>query len=280
MSKNEAKSQIVPPPSTVGAMHWDKLETIRLANHDIVTASRARLAEAMTRDCISARSRGLAGPPRLVFDVNGHGISLAASDPAYRALVEEADIIHADGGFLVTISKLFNRSSIAERSATTDLFHDFAKGCVKHNLTMYLLGATEEVNSQCAAAMQIRYPGLLICGRRNGYYSADEEAAIVEEINSLSPDILWVGLGKPREQQFAVRWKEQFSVRWLVTCGGCFNYVTGHYTRAPRWMQQLNLEWMYRSFSNPKHLLWRYVTTSPHALWIVLRSVYAGRKDA
>lgn len=253
---------------------WDKLDTVRLADHDIVTASRARLTDAMRHDCLTSRALKRHGPPRLVFDVNGHGVSLAATDPQYRRLVASGDIIHADGGFLVTFSRLFLSKPITERSATTDLFHDFAAECVKHDLSIFLLGGTEEVNSQCADIMISRYPGLRIAGRSNGYYSKDSEVDIVDMINNAAPDILWIGLGKPYEQEFAVRWRGSLNVCWAVTCGGCYNYVTGHYRRAPAWMQKCNMEWLYRACSDPRKLLWRYATTSPRALWIVLKSCF------
>lgn len=258
-------------------VRWQHLETTWLANHHIVTASRAQLTAAMRADCIAARSSGVKGPPRLVFDVNGHGISMAANDLQYRQLMCEADIIHADGGFLVTLSRLFTRRPIAERSATTDLFHDFAAECVQHRLSVFLLGGIEAVNSECAESMAKKYPGLIIAGRRHGYFDISEELSIVEEINKCSPDVLWVGLGKPNEQSFSVRWRHALSARWVVTCGGCFNYVTGHYQRAPKWMQAANVEWIHRALSNPRHLLWRYLTTSPHALWIAAASIFKGQ---
>jgi N-acetylglucosaminyldiphosphoundecaprenol N-acetyl-beta-D-mannosaminyltransferase len=221
---------------------------------NIVTASRDQLAEAMVIDCIMARQLNHEIPARLIFDANGHALSLRASDPGFRKVVDQADIIHADGGFLVSASKRVCSQPIAERSATTDMIHDFAAKAAEAGLSFYLLGGSEEVNARCAEILQARYPSLQIVGRRHGYFTADEEPAVVDEINMLRPDILWVGLGKPKEQQFAANYRDAFRAGWVVTCGGCFNYITGHYKRAPMWMQRANLEWLHRMVTNPRQL--------------------------
>jgi exopolysaccharide biosynthesis WecB/TagA/CpsF family protein len=242
----------------------------RIAGIPIVTASRSALAEAMVRDCRKGK------PPLLVFDANGHALSLRETDAAYRQALDDADIVHADGGFLVTLSKWFTRHPIAERSCTTDLIHDVARKAAADGLSFYLLGGSEEVNAECARRLALLYPGLRIAGRRNGFFSADEEPAVIAGINVAHPDIIWVGLGKPREQIFAAHWRDQVRAGWLVTCGGCFNYITGDYRRAPLWMQHANLEWLHRLATRPRQLFRRYLVTTPHALWLALSHIERG----
>ncbi|WP_226634522.1 WecB/TagA/CpsF family glycosyltransferase [Novosphingobium profundi] len=204
------------------------------------------------------------------MDVNGHGLSLARTDERYREMVGQADIIHADGGFLVTLSRWFDGAAIPERSATTDMLHDFARRFEQTGHSFYLLGGSEEVNALCAAELRRLYPRLRIAGRRNGYFKPEDEAQIVAEINAAKPDVVWLGLGKPKEQEVALRWRDQLQAGWIVTCGGCFNYVTGHYPRAPEWMQRNNIEWIHRLVTNPRKLFWRYAVTTPHALFVAL----------
>ena len=185
-------------------------------------------------------------------------------------MIDEADVVHADGGFLVTASRWLTGKKVAERSATTDMIHDFANGA-GDKMSFYLLGGSEKVNAETAQIMQKTYPSLRIAGRRNGYFSRDEEEAVIAEINAARPDILWVGLGKPLEQEFCLRVRDRLDVAWIITCGGCYNYITGDYPRAPEWMQRTNLEWVHRAATKPKQLLWRYLTTTPHALLVVAR---------
>lgn len=251
---------------------WLPVENTDLAGHKITTQSRRQLTDTMAHDCAANRDAGFSAGARLVFDVNGHGLSLASTDANYRAAVMSADILHADGGFLVTLSRLRSSRPISERSATTDLLHDFAVRAEAEGLSFYLLGATEAVNSACVAKLEALYPRLRIVGRRNGYFTEAEEDGIIEQINAVQPDMLWVGLGKPKEQYFAVRNARRLRAGWLVTCGGCFNYVTGAYKRAPDWMQRANLEWLHRMATNPRQLFWRYLVTTPHALWLAATS--------
>jgi exopolysaccharide biosynthesis WecB/TagA/CpsF family protein len=229
--------------------------------------SRSQLTTLMVGDCIAAR--GGKRRPKLVFASNGHAIALAATDTQFRKYFEAANLIHADGQPVVLASKLLTRHPIPERSATTDFIHDAARAAEENGLSFFLLGAAERVNAQCAMALELQY-GLQIAGRRNGYFRPEEEAALCEAINASGADVLWVGLGVPLEYDFCVRNRHRLNAGWIVTCGGCFNFVTGDYARAPEWMQRHSLEWLYRLWREPRRLFWRYAITNPLALFALL----------
>lgn len=208
--------------------------------------------------------------PRLLFDINGQGLAMSLWNSAYRADLQAAEVVHADGQPLVTVSRWLTKTPIADRSATTDLFIDVAAAAAQAGKSFYLLGATEEVSANCARIMESKFRGLKIVGRRNGYFRHEDEDQICQEINDSGADIVWVGLGKPLEQAFCTRNKQKLCASWLVTCGGCFNFVTGSYARAPRWMQNTGLEWLHRMITLPRQLAWRYLTTTPVALYLLL----------
>lgn len=231
--------------------------------------SRAGLSELMAKDCLERRKENK--PAALIFDSNGQGISMAATNASFAEDLKKADIIHADGTPVVVASKLLSsKSSIPERSATTDFIHDAAKTAQEKGLSFYLLGGEKEVVQNCVNRLKQTYPNLNIVGFRDGYFSAEEEVAVCDEVSKCRPDVVWVGLGKPKEQRFCVNHKDSIKAGWLVTCGGCFNYITGDYSRAPGWMQKTGLEWLHRAATNPKKLLWRYLKTTPHALFLIL----------
>jgi N-acetylglucosaminyldiphosphoundecaprenol N-acetyl-beta-D-mannosaminyltransferase len=234
-----------------------------------VCLSRDGLTRKMLADCLAARVADNARP-KLVFAVNGHAIALAAKDEGFRRSFTRADIIHADGQAAVFASQLLTSTPIPERSATTDFIHDAARAAAEHGLRFFLLGATEEANQKAARILAETYPGLGIVGRRHGYFSPLEEEEICDQINLAQPDVIWVGLSVPLEYEFAVRNRDRLKAGWLVTCGGCFHYVTGDYARAPRWMQKAGLEWLHRLWRNPKRLFWRYASTNPLALFLLL----------
>ena len=133
-----------------------------------------------------------------------------------------------------------------------------------------MLGATEEANAEAARILRATYPGLQIVGRRHGYFSRDEEEELCDEINLTQPDVIWVGLSVPREYEFSVRNKARLRAGWLVTCGGCYNFIAGACKRAPRWMQAAGLEWLFRMLQEPKRLFWRYAITNPIAIFLLL----------
>ena len=231
--------------------------------------SRAELTRMMLADCFAARAQE--NPrPKLVFAVNGHAIALAAQDEAFRRTFESADLIHADGQAAVFASRLLTGTPIPERSATTDFIHDAAEAAAEHGLRFFLFGATEEANHKAARALAKTYPGLQVVGRRHGYFSPLDEDEICDEINITRPDVIWLGLSVPLEYEFAVRNRNRLGAGWLVTCGGCFNFLSGDHRRAPRWMQRVGLEWLHRLCQEPKRLFWRYAVTNPLAAFLLL----------
>jgi len=247
----------------------DAYEEVMLGGIKTACLSRAELGRMMLIDCLAARD--IEGPgPRLVFALNGHTIALTAQDDKFRQVFQRADIVHADGQASVFASHLVTNTPVPERSATTDFIHDAAKIAVEHVFCFFLLGATEEANEKAARILRETYPGLQIVGRRHGYFSILDEDEICDEINLAQPDVIWAGLSVPLEYEFAVRNRNRLKAGWLVTCGGCFHYVSGDYIRAPRWMQKVGLEWLHRVWREPKRLFWRYAVTNPLALFCLL----------
>jgi exopolysaccharide biosynthesis WecB/TagA/CpsF family protein len=236
--------------------------------------SRHDLARMMLQDCLATRGNP-DRQPKLVFASNGHAIALASRDSAFRATLQQADIIHADGQAAVFASRLFTRNPIPERSATTDFIHDAARMGAEHGLRFFKLGATEEANAQAVHVLRETYPGLAIVGRRHGYFGPAEEADICDEINLTQPDVIWTGLSVPLEYEFATRNRHRLHAGWLVTCGGCYNFVTGTYKRAPQWMQSAGLEWLFRLSLEPKRLFWRYAVTNPLAIFLLLTRTHS-----
>lgn len=260
MSAEQALRQ--PFPSTEG-----QDRTVAVGGVPVSTLSLDALITKMVREAPLRRMQQ--EPPLLVFDCNGQGLSMNAVDAEFRADLAQADLIHADGQIIVMASRWFSKTPIADRSSTTDMFIDSLPRAAENGVRYYLLGGEESVNAECARRITASTPGLELAGRRNGFWKLEEEEALIEEINATAPDVLWVGTGKPREQAFCVRNRDRLKAGWIVTCGGLYNYVTGDYPRAPLWMPRAGLEWLHRMATRPRQLAWRYITTNPHALWLI-----------
>jgi len=216
--------------------------------------------------------------PVLIFSANGHSISEANTDPNYMRIMNTADIVHADGQSVVKFSKWIDgENSIPERTATTDMIHDVPSmydETVKH----FLLGGKKEVVEKSAKIMSDKYQNFEVVGTQDGYFSLSDEEAIIDQINISGCQVLWVGLGKPKEQEFCIRNKDRLNVPVIITCGGCYNFITGDYSRAPQWMQNCGIEWVHRVLTNPKKLLYRYLTTNPHAIYCVIKHEITTRR--
>ncbi len=208
--------------------------------------------------------------PLVLTSANGQVLSMCARDREIRRLFVESDLVHADGMPLVFASQLLCQHPLPERVATTDLFHDVARLAQDAQVTFYFLGATDETLRRAIRQSRLLYPRLRIIGNRNGYFSAAQEPAVVDAINVARPDILWIGMGAPRELAFAMRNRHRLrGVGMIKTAGGLFDFLSGR-TRAPNWVQAAGLEWAFRTMLEPRRLGGRYLMTNPHALLLLL----------
>jgi N-acetylglucosaminyldiphosphoundecaprenol N-acetyl-beta-D-mannosaminyltransferase len=211
------------------------------------------------------------GPAPVFTSANGQVLSLCEADEDIRGLFLEADLINADGMPLVFASQLLSDHKLPERVATSDLIYEVAEIAQGRGATFFLLGAATGVIERAVGHLHELYPRLNIVGWRNGYFNPEEEADMVAAINDARPDILWLGLGVPVEQKFAIRNRDRLGgVGLIKTSGGLFDFLSGKNRRAPDWMQAAGLEWAYRIYLEPKRLVGRYVRTNPHALFLLL----------
>lgn len=235
----------------------------------VVRLTSSELAHIMVRDCLAARKKVQA--PRLVFSANGQSISLAGRHPEFSNIMQSADIIHADGMSVVFASRLFSSKPLPERIATTDFFHIAAKSGEMNGLRFFFLGGQEEVNAKAYARAKCLYPKIHWVGRHHGFFEEHEEDDLCKIIQAARPDVLWIGLGRPKQEIFSVRNREQLAgIGWIKTCGGLFDFLAGDINRAPNWMQRTGLEWIWRIIQEPKRLFWRYLFTNIHALWCLI----------
>jgi N-acetylglucosaminyldiphosphoundecaprenol N-acetyl-beta-D-mannosaminyltransferase len=198
----------------------------RVGGLPIAVIDRARSAELMVDLAINRRNTELAS--LVVTSANGQVLSLCAQNPAVRRLFMQTDLIHADGMSLVFASRWFCKTPLPERICTTDFFHDVALVGQVRRARMFLLGGTTEVINEAARRVQALYPNLDIVGHAAGYMRRKgEEARVVKAINEARPDILWIGLGVPLEQSFAVRNRDRLrGVGLIKTAGGLFDVLS------------------------------------------------------
>ncbi|WP_406857287.1 WecB/TagA/CpsF family glycosyltransferase [Alsobacter sp. KACC 23698] len=221
----------------------------------------------MLSDCLAARRQGGQSLPKLVFASNGSVIARYHRESGFRELMDQADIVDADGMPLVLFSRILQHP-LPERIATTDFIFDACEMAQEHGLRFYFLGGKRDDNMRASAFFRDRYPGLMLVGSRDGYFKRSDEEEICAEIRERKVDVLWLGLGSPLQEDFAVRNRSRLAgVAWIRTCGGMFDHYSGRKRRAPAWMQSAGLEWLYRAAQEPRRLGPRYIKTNLPALY-------------
>ena len=249
---------------------FHKWRRIRIGGLPVVVANRSETARVMVDE--SLKRRGLWRYPAYLTSTNGEVTYRCAVNESERSLFLQADAIHADGMPHVFVSRLRCDFALPERVATSDLFDDVACEAQAKGATLFMLGATELSNATAARLVQNKFPRLKLVGHRSGFFkNVDEEVRVCGQIAELAPDILWVSMGVPREQRFVVRHRHRLtSVGVIKTSGGLFDFLAGFKPRAPVWMQDAGLEWVWRACLEPKRLGWRYLKTNPLALYLLL----------
>lgn len=236
--------------------------------------TRAELAQALVNDAMLARSKQLL-LPKVVVASNGLVIARYHSDRNFRNLIDQADIIDVDGMPLVFATRLLCQRPLRERVATTDFIHEASQAAVQAGVRFYFLGARDDRAKKSANNLTRLYPGLQIVGARNGYFDREDDERICAEIVASGADVLWLGLGSPHQEAFAVRNRERLAgLAWIRTCGGLFDFYSDFSPRAPRWMQSAGLEWMYRAWQEPRRLGVRYLASNPAAIYHILTKTH------
>ena len=186
---------------------------------------RSSLAHSMIEAALARRESR--HPPLIVTSANARVVAMCARDQDIRALLLGADAIYADSMPLVFVSRLF-ATPLPERVATTDLFHDVAELAQGRGGRFYFLGAGASVMEEAIRIVRRLYPGLAIAGNRADDFTLADEGTITAAIDAARPDILWLGMGVPTAQSFALRNRDRLrGVGVIAAAGGLFGFLSG-----------------------------------------------------
>jgi len=205
--------------------------------------------------------------PTLIGVANVAKLVKARHDACLRQSLDEADFIVADGVPVVWLSR-FCGCALPERVAGIDIMHALLDLADRKAYRMYFLGATPEVVERVVEFVRRTHPGVSIAGWRDGYFSSEEEREVAEAIRASQADILLVGIPTPRKEDFLRQWRQHMRVPVCHGVGGSFDVVAGVTKRAPLWMQQCGLEWLYRVIQEPRRMWKRYLVTNSIFLWL------------
>lgn len=206
--------------------------------------------------------------PTQVITLNAEIVYKAQEDNKLQKIINQADLVTPDGIGIVWAARRLGWE-VKERVTGIDMVYNICEEAEKEAYKIYLLGAAPEVITKAAANLRQDYPELNIVGIKDGYYTDEEIANIIEEIKKAKPDILLVALGAPKQEYFIAEHKEDLEVPVSIGVGGSFDVIAGVKKRAPAIFIKLNLEWLYRLIAEPSRI--KRQLALPKFVWAVLR---------
>lgn len=171
----------------------------------------------------------------------------------YVNLINSFDLVVPDGIGLIYASKI-RKLPLKERVTGFDISIELLKLGRKKEINLYILAGKPGISEKAAENVEKEYPGISVVGNRNGYFNKEEEDSIIEEINKTNPDIIFVGLGFPKQEDFINRNREKISGKIIIGNGGVTDILAGVNKRAPDIFIKLNLEWFYRLLQEPSRI--------------------------
>ena len=185
-----------------------------------------------------------------VFTPNSEIIMAAYRDPEFCAMLNESDLLTADGIGVVYASKILKKP-ISERAAGYDIARKVLEKLNYTNHKLFLFGGKPGVAEEAANNLRKDYPELHIVGMRNGYFQSEDEAEIVREINESGADIVFVCLGAPKQERWIYAHKDELRVKVAMGIGGSLDVFAGRVERAPDFWCKIGMEWFYRLMKEP-----------------------------
>ncbi len=209
-----------------------------------VTFDNVTMEEALSRLSAMVEEK----TPGYVVTPNAEMVYASGENPELRELISRAALVVPDGVGVTMASRILGRP-LRARVPGVDLGYRFAGVCAEKGFRLFLLGAKPGVAEDAAAKLKEVFPGLIIAGTQDGYFS--DEAAVVDKIRAARPDAMLVCLGCPRQESFMARNLEALSPIVMLGLGGSIDVYAGCVRRAPKIMQKMGLEWFYRLCREP-----------------------------
>ena len=194
-----------------------------------------------------------------------------ADDPGLGDALRRADLVYCDG-YGVRLAARFSGRPVPHRMTGADWIWGLATLCERSGQPLYLLGSEPPVAREAAARLGRWYPKLDVVGAHHGFFDLDSphNQRVIEDINAHGPRIVLVGMGTPKQELWVDRYADRLDGAVVWTVGALFDYVSGHMPRAPRWLADNGLEWIFRLAIEPDRMWRRYLLGNPVFLSRVL----------
>jgi len=232
-------------------------------------------AIALMDELVDTRGRGY------VCAAPVHALMVAQDDREMRDALAASTLVVPDGMPLVWAANLLGES-LDDRVYGPELMLRYSDRCAERGHRVWLYGGRDQGSLvQLALSMRRRHPGIKIVGGYSPPFrplNHEEEELVVQQINEAKPDVLWVGIGVPKQEKWMARMRDRLEVPVMCGVGAAFDFHAGRISMAPSWMQDRGLEWIYRIVQEPKRLLPRYLYTNPRFVLAFARQYIAQKR--
>jgi N-acetylglucosaminyldiphosphoundecaprenol N-acetyl-beta-D-mannosaminyltransferase len=242
------------------------------------TVSCVTLADTISR--IEGWIRDPASRSRYIVATGFHGLWIAHQDPSFRHILNSADLFCPDGIAPVWISRL-RGATLPERVPGPDILAAYLDVADRAGYRSFFYGDTDETLASLRERLAASYPGHVTAGTYSPPFralSADEDDAIVAMINAARPDVLWIGLGLPKQERWIHDHLDRLRVPVVIGVGAAFGFLSGRVSRAPAWVGRSGLEWIWRLAAEPSKLWRRDLLDGPRFLAHVFLEMTGLRK--
>jgi N-acetylglucosaminyldiphosphoundecaprenol N-acetyl-beta-D-mannosaminyltransferase len=225
-------------------------------------------------------ARSAHGNPRAVHLCNAYTLSLALRDAAYRSVLNASDLNLADGQPVAFVGRRRGHAQMHSSVRGPGLMLDLLERGQETGLRHYFYGSTPEVCARITEVVGERFPAAKVVGIESPPFrplDESEREELVARIRAARADIVWVGLGTPRQDRFLAEYRSRLDAT-LVAIGAGFDFLAGTKRVAPEWMQRMGLEWVFRLASEPRRLWKRYLVGNTLFVLGVLRDRQRSRK--
>jgi N-acetylglucosaminyldiphosphoundecaprenol N-acetyl-beta-D-mannosaminyltransferase len=192
----------------------------------------------------------------------------AQKDERFRSAINACALSLCDTVGLLAVARK-RGASLNERVTGVEMIEHLCARAAREGVAVFLFGAAEGVAAEAGVALAAHYPGLRVAGTRSGFFAPDESAGIAEAVRASGAQLLFAGLGSPRQEFWLAENLKATGVGAGIGVGGSFDVIAGRVERAPERWRRLNLEWLYRLVKEPHR--WRRQLALPHFVWLIAR---------
>lgn len=214
---------------------------------------------------------------KFFFGANPYGFNLTLTNNKFKKTMQKASLVYPEGKGTILASWILGQP-LRQRTNFLDFAFDVFTLAQKKKWSIYLLGGTEEVGISAMQTLKKKFPDLKIAGFHNGYFDQKTEKDILNDINKKKPTILYVAMSPPLQELWIARNAGKLNVKAFFTIGGAIDIIAGDIPRAPQWMRNFGLEWLFRIVQEPRRLWKKYLIGNIIFLSMLLSAIMRQKK--